>query len=182
MFPESQSAETEATAAAVGDRSIPLRPGPSEVVGKLDRRRSVEYSPNSRQSRNACDRLNGTPRADRVRIWLESPGWVFLRSRLHVSRTAIGADMGPALRAMQLRGCVVSASGGHPVPCSFDIPLWTVTIPTSLWTYPADFRLLSDRNPCVCRGSSAGGPAVSRRTASASIISEISPREVRDEW
>ena len=36
------------------DRSIPLRSGQAETVGELDRRRSFETSPNSRQSRRTA--------------------------------------------------------------------------------------------------------------------------------
>ena len=43
-----------ATATAAGDRSNALWSEPSRTVGEPDRRRSFEYSPNSRLSRQAC--------------------------------------------------------------------------------------------------------------------------------
>ena len=43
-----------ATTMAADDRSIPLRSGQAETVGELDRRRSFETSPNSRQSRRTA--------------------------------------------------------------------------------------------------------------------------------
>lgn len=42
-----------ATTTATDDRSIPLRSGDAEIVGKPDRRWSFENSPNSRQSRHS---------------------------------------------------------------------------------------------------------------------------------
>ena len=42
-----------ATTTATDDRSIPLRSGDAEIVGKPDRRWSFENSPNSRQSQHS---------------------------------------------------------------------------------------------------------------------------------